>query len=1520
MPTPQKIERAVQSICDFDTFFHGLLAETLDWPISQEVEDPEEIGYGWTSEELRANGLDEKLIDGQVWQIQPLPMDEMSWGIFLLEFENPEVFIKGRGMVGLLRRVLRGLVPSRLKDPLLPSWDRENILFIATHSWERFTFAHFRKSVNGSKIPRLASFGWAPGTSNRTLYEYNLPPLAWPEDHLNHRQWLRTWTSAFDKEKLTQDFFRRFDRVLEFVKADLEEYQNLSSAEAYAQAQLLLERMIFIYFVQNRGWLDQERKFLLNGFKDHKHFPDAFTYYEEFLDRLFWSLSSPPGSGGNRMAGVPFLNGGLFDDDDFRQPGYLRKTNPPLKVQNATFDRVFDRLLEAFNFTVTEDTPLDQEVAVDPEMLGKVFESIVLHAEAADPEARAPDKRKATGSYYTPRIVVHFICREALFQYFASRKDEEGWRERLKILLAINAMDGIDPEEMKRLEETIKPKEAAKLLELVKGLKCCDPAVGSGAFPVGLLHELVNFRRVLQTAANGYRDPVDKEGTKWIHETKADIIENCLYGVDIQQQAIEICRLRLWLSLVVDYDMGVDPFEADRHMFIREINNISQLPNLEMNFKRGDSLHDHVSGVPVIIAPGYVKAHQKEVKEIKGLGSKLHLARKAPQRRDLRIKILEKRLDLSERWLNQEIAELQEEDSALAATLFGETASASEQRKRIAHEVAQLRNALDKVAQDRQELESLKKREFDSQFLTELRRLEGADFDSPFNFAWRLDFPTIFSSKEDGYRNGFDIMVGNPPFVTARNPAWRELWRQRWAKVCAGKYHMLCPFFNLGFDLLHPDGQLGYIVSNAFGKREFGKPLIEKYFPSLTLQKVVDCSGLMFPGHGTPTCIVFGQPNVPSAQHSIRITGILPGGGDLRTPPEESPLWHTIETHHDRPGYQDTRICIADRQAQDMSRWPWNLDTGAEPLRKSLESFTSSILRDFLVADIGLDANTRANEVYYLSSSELRRFKIPTSQIKRLLVGELVRDYTAEGDNYTVWPYEPSGRTASAEKPTENYLVLQKPRLSRRLMFGKTQLEAGLEWFEFREYQRRALRRQLAFAFIATHFHAFLSEGGVVFDRHAQVVELPASASISEYNLIAALLNSSATLFWLKQVCFSKREAEEAETGTYYEFACGKVEQMPTPPLIAEALRGQNNHTSSQLAQLVQECWERGKTLTTLALKNLFEKPGEAYYDWEASLPGYVVPHEAIAEPFTDRASLRSAFETAKSLRERLRSEMIARQEEMDWLVYATCGLIPFDSPAIGPDTDPLPIDRLQRPFVLWAEAENDLDAALELIPPEWPDEQRQLWEARLRLIEENEHIRRLEQPVYKRRWDEQWKIGVGWACGEAAYAQEFTDAFDNWLMELAEHTAEALSGEAGVSLPTLTDALWTNTRVVSAWPLCCDLQTTAELYKAQLKARKNEEPEPSSVPATKSTQSAFEKYVKALARAETVPESVPYAQEEEEDGKTVWRTVTWDEMKAQKIPFTKAHQKIRGKLNVPRERFTETSDGLLHPFRFKVG
>ena len=517
---------------------------------------------------------------------------------------------------------------------------------------------------------------------------------------------------------------------------------------------------------------------------------------------------------------------------------------------------MFQNLFEAFNFTVTEDTPLNQEVAVDPEMLGKVFESIVLYAERADPDATAPDKRKATGSYYSPRIVVHFICQEVLFQYLSKRLEGQEWRTRLRAPLAIDASDGIGGIEREALRITITSSQGAELLKLVKPLRCSDPAVGWGAFPVGLWHELLNLRRVLQSAVNGYVDRVRKEGSSWLQTSKQEIVQNCLFGVDIQQQAIEICRLRLWLSLVVDYDLGLDPFKAEKSEFNKAIDGISQLPNLEMNFHRGDSLHDYISGVPIVIMPEKASHYAEHFKEIANLGEQLHKAKRAERKKKLRVQILQRRFELSCRMLAEEIGSLDRDESSLVTLFHDETESSANKRKRILHEKTRLQDALGRIEKDKKELEKLLQREFDNQFYVKLRKLEGADFDSPFNFAWYIDFPGIFNGQ-NGVADGFDMIVGNPPFVTARNPMKRELWRGRWPLVCHGKYHLLCPFFELGFNLLRTDGELGFIVSNAFAKRDFGKPLIEKLFPAIDLQKVVDCSGLAFPGHGTPTCLVF---------------------------------------------------------------------------------------------------------------------------------------------------------------------------------------------------------------------------------------------------------------------------------------------------------------------------------------------------------------------------------------------------------------------------------------------------------------------------------------------------------------------------------------------------------------------------------------------------------------------------------------------------------------------------------------
>jgi len=1485
MASSREIEAVLSKVHDQRSFFQLLLDQTLEWPTG-DAEQVDDISYEWSPEELNAVGLRKELLDGPIWQIQPVEKGQ-PWGIFILEFKRPDLLAPRQGIAGTLRKVLRGLVSSRRKDPKLPSWKREHLLFICTHGWQDFRFAYFRPKPGESRSARLTTFGWTPETPNRTVCEFNLPALVWPDDPSDAIRWIDRWSKAFDKEPLTRDFFKRFDVALEAIKADLEHYQKLTSAEAYTQSQLLLERLIFLYFLQNRGWLDQNRTYLkdnLNSFLDK---PDAFNGYKGFLDKLFWTLSTPPRSEGGRFPGLPFLNGGLFDDDDFAQPADTRKTNPPLKVRNRTLKRVFDELLEAFNFTVTEDTPLNQEVAVDPEMLGKVFESIVLHAEAADPDAVAPDKRKATGSYYTPRIVVHFICREVLYQYLLNQLLGERWGPRLKAILEIDASDGIDKEEMERLQEILKPKEAVQILDLITKLKCCDPAVGSGAFPVGLLHEFVNLRRLLEAVANGYVDPVRPEGSSWLHDTKADIVQNCLFGVDIQQQAIEICQLRLWLNLVVDYDLGLDPFAADRTRFIKAIEGISQLPNLEMNFRRGDSLHDHIAGVPIVILPEKSSDYAGYFQAIAMLGNELHTAKRAQKKRRLRLEILRKRLELTQQILRNEIKTIKIEDSALDG-LFGLEESAAKRRQRNEQEIKRLEEALGEIQADERELHKLENREFDNQFYVKLRKLEGRGFDSPFNFAWRIDFPTVFSANG----GGFDIIVGNPPFVTARNPRKRELWRERWPRVCVGKYHMLCPFFELSFDLLRNGGQLGFIVSNAFAKREFGKPLVESFFPTVDIQKLIDCSGLMFPGHGTPTCLVFGQAKQPRRNQPIAVVGILPGGGDLRTPPEESQLWHTVSAHHGQSAYLDNRIVVASRARTEMARWPWMFDNTAKITKSAVESKSDAQLVDFLEGKIGYGCVTRADDVYFVPLHLLRSSSQSRNHILPFTVGDEVRDWSQFSKGYALFPYASDLSTVKVSEWPQlgKYLSNFKTHLQRRVAYGKTQLERGLDWFEYSMLFEKRLSQTplICFPDITTHNHYSVFMDRRIFKDTAPVFAL---ANKSSTSLIDGLLNSSVALFWLKQVCFSKRESAEAESGTYYEFLTGKVEQLPVPGSIALVLKGRQNSVAVVLTHLSDQCWKCAQQTAGMALRKLYEKPSEAYDEWNNSLPGYHAPDPKLGVPFDSANSLRKAFEQAQGLREQLRTAMVARQEEMDWLVYAAYGLLPDDSPAVEVQLEPEPLDQAQRAFRLWAQVEGDYAKAVALIPEDWSVQRRKLWEARLAAIRDNEHISRIEQPVYKRRWDEQWKVGIEWRCGPIAYAAEFIDAFEWWLKEKAEWWLEHKKNGGPVELDEWVQALWKDPRIQAAWIVAAENYAELDHLKAKEKAEANGDPLPARrTPPT--GLSGFRSAFKKIIDKETVPEGFRFGTPYEELEKKLKKKIP------QKL------KSVRGKLNVPRERF----------------
>jgi len=392
---------------------------------------------------------------------------------------------------------------------------------------------------------------------------------------------------AFDVEAVQKDFFKVFADLYHKVVEDIAQVPGMKS-EAGKLAQLLLDRMLFLYFIQKKGWLDGKQDYLYSRFQEcWKEDPKGHNYYSKILYPLFLSLSKPDAE--RKDVGiVPFLNGGLFEEDA-KQSQAERIAQARLQVRNSTFKVMFDELLEKFNFTVTEDTPLDVEVAIDPEMLGKIFESLILQLEK-DPDK---DLRKLTGSYYTPRPIVHFMCQEALKEYLVTElagddsKKIETYREKVERFFALPPADHFDEEQVEALKELFTAAEAKMLRQAILDCRICDPAVGSGAFPVGMLHEMISAIARLDLRVEG---PDALKRRNYDYDLKKQIIESCLYGVDIQEQAVRLCELRLWLSLVVDYQ--IDPKKS----FAQAIREIPSLPNLSYRIVRGDSLLERLFG------------------------------------------------------------------------------------------------------------------------------------------------------------------------------------------------------------------------------------------------------------------------------------------------------------------------------------------------------------------------------------------------------------------------------------------------------------------------------------------------------------------------------------------------------------------------------------------------------------------------------------------------------------------------------------------------------------------------------------------------------------------------------------------------------------------------------------------------------------------------------------------------------------------------------------------------------------
>ena len=392
---------------------------------------------------------------------------------------------------------------------------------------------------------------------------------------------------AFNIETVTKEFFKKYKELFFWTMETLDEIltkdskirfdfeaKNINTIDF---SKKLLGQIVFLYFLQKKGWFGVARdanwgtgpKNFLRELFEGKH-GKYKNFYNDILELLFYDALRNDRSHNddyysNFNCKIPFLNGGLFDPinnydwvhTDINLPNDLF-SNLNKTQEGDTGTGILD-IFDRYNFTVKEDEPLEKVVAVDPEMLGKVFENLL---EVKD--------RKSKGTYYTPREIVHYMCQQSLMNYLATELEEKVQKDDIMILFKYGEQFGennIDLEDnLKDIPESI-TKNAKSIDEKLANIKVCDPAVGSGAFLVGMMVEIVRTRNVL---SNYIKVPYRNT-----YNFKRECIEKTLYGVDIDQGAVEIAKLRLWLSLVVEEE---------------DIKKIKPLPNLDYKIVCGNSL------------------------------------------------------------------------------------------------------------------------------------------------------------------------------------------------------------------------------------------------------------------------------------------------------------------------------------------------------------------------------------------------------------------------------------------------------------------------------------------------------------------------------------------------------------------------------------------------------------------------------------------------------------------------------------------------------------------------------------------------------------------------------------------------------------------------------------------------------------------------------------------------------------------------------------------------------------------
>ena len=474
-------------------------------------------------------------------------------------------------------------------------------------------------------------------------------------------------------------------------------------------------------------------------------------------------------------------------------------------------------------------------------------------------------------------------------------------------------------------------------------------------------------------------------------------------------------------------------------------------------------------------------------------------------------------------------------------------------------------------------------------------------------------------------RGQYHAVMANPPYITPKDPGLRDRYRKRFA-TCHMKYSLAVPFMEHIFKLCTAGGFTGQITANSFMKREFGKKLIEQFFPKTDLTHVIDTSGAYIPGHGTPTVILLGRRREPVDSTVRAVMGIR---GEPSTPdnPAEGLVWTAITTQVDQPGSQSDFVSVADTPRPTFHAHPWSIGGGgASELKEVLEEGSSAELAD-VIESTGFLAITGEDEVFVLPHHLAARTKVPR---RPFAAGDEVRDWRVEDSSKVVFPYHSDGSLKAMEPAELPCLLIHlwpfRAVVADRNMFGKTITAHGFHWYEFIQFIRpRAQARALiTFAEIATHNHFVLDRGGKVFKQTAPVIKLPADATEDDHLALLGILNSSTACFWMKQVAMCKGLGGQGggikpeDWHRAYAFNGTKLLDFPLP------------RDWRDVTAISRRCDELAQRVATQE------------------------PQQILADA---SSGLKKRLAAARTEQARLYLQLVATQEELDWITYTLFGL-----------------------------------------------------------------------------------------------------------------------------------------------------------------------------------------------------------------------------------------------------------------------